>query len=99
MEKKRKTVRLKTETSPWEPGQKVVGQLLSCRVELQSCVEQEDASAEREVCRQERKKRRPLFQPVGNYNLERLVCLERLMVKEGGGRGWDGWMASLTQWT
>ena len=27
-------------------------------------------------------------------------CWERLKAKgEGGGRGWDGWMASLTQWT
>ena len=26
-------------------------------------------------------------------------CWERLRAKEGGDRGWDGWMASLTQWT
>ena len=27
-------------------------------------------------------------------------CWERLMARgEGGNRGWDGWMASLTQWT
>ena len=26
-------------------------------------------------------------------------CLERLKVGEGEDRGWDGWMASLTQWT
>ena len=26
-------------------------------------------------------------------------CWERLRVGEGGGSGWDGWMASLTQWT
>ena len=27
-------------------------------------------------------------------------CWERLKAKgEGGSRGWDGWMASLTQWT
>ena len=27
-------------------------------------------------------------------------CWERLMAgEEGHGRGWDGWMASLTQWT
>ena len=26
-------------------------------------------------------------------------CWERLRAGEGGGRGWDGWMASLTQWT
>ena len=26
-------------------------------------------------------------------------CWERLKAREGGDRGWDGWMASLTQWT
>ena len=26
-------------------------------------------------------------------------CWERLRAGEGGNRGWDGWMASLTQWT
>ena len=26
-------------------------------------------------------------------------CWERLRTREGGDRGWDGWMASLTQWT
>ena len=26
-------------------------------------------------------------------------CWERLNTGEGGDRGWDGWMASLTQWT
>ena len=31
---------------------------------------------------------------------KRLWCWERLMAEgEGGHRGWDGWMASLTQWT
>ena len=31
---------------------------------------------------------------------KRLWCLERLRAKgKGGSRGWDGWMASLTQWT
>ena len=31
---------------------------------------------------------------------KRLWCRERLKaVGEGGDRGWDGWMASLTQWT
>ena len=25
-------------------------------------------------------------------------CWERLRAREGGDRGWDGWMASLTQW-
>ena len=29
----------------------------------------------------------------------RLWCRERLKAGEGVGRGWDGWMASLTQWT
>ena len=26
-------------------------------------------------------------------------CWERLKVREGDNRGWDGWMASATQWT
>ena len=26
-------------------------------------------------------------------------CWERLRTREGGNRGWDGWMASSTQWT
>ena len=26
-------------------------------------------------------------------------CWERLKAKEGGGRGWDGWVASPTQWS
>ena len=26
-------------------------------------------------------------------------CWERLRAREGGNRGWDDWMASLTQWT
>ena len=31
---------------------------------------------------------------------KRLWCWERLKAGgEGGNRGWDGWMASLTQWT
>ena len=30
---------------------------------------------------------------------ERPWCWERLKAGEGGGRGWNGWMASLTQWT
>ena len=29
----------------------------------------------------------------------RLWCWERLKAGEGDDRGWDGWMASLTQWT
>ena len=29
---------------------------------------------------------------------KRLWCLERLKAGEGGDRGWDGWMASSTQW-
>ena len=33
-------------------------------------------------------------------SLEKTWCWERLKVGgEGDGRGWDGWMASLTQWT
>ena len=32
-------------------------------------------------------------------SLEKIRCLERLSTKgEGGSRGWDGWMASPTQW-
>ena len=30
---------------------------------------------------------------------ERLGCWERLRAGEGGKRGWEGWMASPTQWT
>ena len=30
---------------------------------------------------------------------KRLQCWERLRAGEGGDRGWDGWMASPTQWT
>ena len=32
-------------------------------------------------------------------SLERLWCWERLRAGEGDDRGWDGWMASPTQWT
>ena len=33
-------------------------------------------------------------------HLKRSWCWERLKVgREGDGRGWDGWIASLTQWT
>ena len=33
-------------------------------------------------------------------HLKRLWCWERLKAgREGDDRGWDGWMASLTQWT
>ena len=32
-------------------------------------------------------------------HLKRLWCWERLRAGEGDNRGWDGWMASLTQWT
>ena len=33
-------------------------------------------------------------------NCKRPWCWERLQaVREAGDRGWDGWMASLTQWT
>ena len=32
-------------------------------------------------------------------DLKRLWCWERLKAEEEGDRGWDGWMASPTQWT
>ena len=33
-------------------------------------------------------------------SLEKTLMLERLRTgREGGPRAWDGWMASLTQWT
>ena len=32
-------------------------------------------------------------------HLKRPWCWERLKVGEGDNRGWDGWMASPTQWT
>ena len=32
-------------------------------------------------------------------SLKRPRCWERLKAGEGDDRGWDGWMASLTQWT
>ena len=32
-------------------------------------------------------------------HLKRSWCWERLKVGEGDDRGWDGWLASLTQWT
>ena len=32
-------------------------------------------------------------------HLKRPWCWERLKAGEGEDRGWDGWMASLTQWT
>ena len=33
-------------------------------------------------------------------SLEKTPCLERFRLGgKGGNRGWDGWMASLTQWT
>ena len=32
-------------------------------------------------------------------HLKRPWCWERLKAGEGNNRGWDGWMASLTQWT
>ena len=32
-------------------------------------------------------------------HLKRLWCWQTLKAREGDSRGWDGWMASLTQWT
>ena len=32
-------------------------------------------------------------------SFEKTWCWERLKAGEGDDRGWDGWMASLTQWT
>ena len=32
-------------------------------------------------------------------SFEKTLCWERLKVGEGDDRGWDDWMASLTQWT
>ena len=32
-------------------------------------------------------------------SLEKIRCWERLRAGKGDNRGWDGWMASLTQWT
>ena len=43
-----------------------------------------------------------LWPPDGKRRLigRRLWCWERLRAGgEGGSRGWDGWIASLTQWT
>ena len=36
---------------------------------------------------------------VKNQLIGRSWCWERMKAKEGGDRGWDGWMASPTQWT
>ena len=32
-------------------------------------------------------------------SLEKILILGKLRAREGGNRGWDGWMTSLTQWT
>ena len=32
-------------------------------------------------------------------SLEKTCCWERLRAEEAGNRGWDGWMASPTQWS
>ena len=32
-------------------------------------------------------------------SLEKTLMLGKMRAGEGGGRGWDGWMTSLTQWT
>ena len=36
---------------------------------------------------------------VKNWHQKRPWCWERLKAREGDDRGWDGWMASPTQWT
>ena len=43
----------------------------------------------------------PVFlSPHAKTHWKRTGCWERLRARgEGGNRGWDGWMASLTQWT
>ena len=44
----------------------------------------------------------PILQPLmwRTGSLEKTLCWERLKVKEeGDDRGWDGWVASPTQWT
>ena len=33
------------------------------------------------------------------HSLEKTLMLGKIKVGEGDDRGWDGWMASLTQWT
>ena len=41
----------------------------------------------------------PILLPSDVPHLKRPWCWERLKVgREGDSRGWDGWMASLTQW-
>ena len=40
-----------------------------------------------------------LWPPEELTPLKRPWCWERLRAGEGDDRGWDGWMASLTQWT
>ena len=44
----------------------------------------------------------PIFRPpdAKSWLIWLIWCWERLKTgREGDGRGWDGWMASLTQWT
>ena len=40
-----------------------------------------------------------LMEASPKYSLEKTLMLERLKAGEGDDRGWDGWMASLIQWT
>ena len=41
-----------------------------------------------------------LMRRTDSFEFEKTWCQERLKVGEkGDNRGWDGWMASLTQWT
>ena len=41
----------------------------------------------------------PILRPPDETHWKTLWCWGRLTVGEGDDRGWDGWMASLTQWT
>ena len=52
-------------------------------------IERADAEAETPI----------LWPPNVKDSLEKSWCWERLKAGEGDNRGWDGWMASLTQWT
>ena len=53
------------------------------------------------VGRTDAKAEAPILWPldVKSWLIGKDWCWERLRAREGGDRGWDGWMASLTQWT